>query len=77
VGSFAQRANAHLAARDARQVAREILSSYPAKLRPVTYGSVTFWKVQFHGFDETRAREACVELLQSGMACIAVPSPQV
>ncbi|MCE2516992.1 MAG: D-alanyl-D-alanine carboxypeptidase [Alphaproteobacteria bacterium] len=77
VGSFSRRANAHLAARDARQAARDILSRQPAKLRPVVYGSVTFWQVQFHGFDEDRAREACVELLQSGMACIAVPSPQV
>ena len=77
VGSFARRANAHIAARDARRAARDILLRQPAKLRPVVYGSVTFWQVQFHGFNEDHAREACVELLQSGMACIAVPSPQV
>jgi D-alanyl-D-alanine carboxypeptidase len=77
VGSFVRRTNAHLAARNARQVASHILSDRTAKLRPVIYGTVTFWQVQFHGFDEDRAREICVELLQSGMACIAVPAPQV
>lgn len=77
VGSFAQRANAHIAARDARKVAQKVIKRQPAQLQPVTYGSVTFWQVQFHGFDENSAREACVELLQSGMACIAVPTPQV
>ncbi len=77
VGSFSRRANAHIAARNARHSAEDILSRLPAKLRPVTYGSVTFWQVHFQGFNEDRAREACAELLQSGMACIALPSSQI
>ena len=77
VGSFSRRINAHLAARDARLAAADFLDLQPAKLQPVTYGNLTLWRVQFHGFDETRAREACVELLQSGLSCIALPKPQV
>ena len=77
VGSFSQRINAHIAARDARMVAADFLDLQPAELKPVTYGNLTLWRVQFHGFDESRAREACVELLQSGLSCIALPKPQV
>ena len=77
VGSFSRRINAHMAAREARNAAASFLDLQPAKLRPVVYGNLTLWQVQFHGFDEDRAREACVELLQSGLSCIAVPAPQV
>ena len=77
VGSFSRRINAHIAARDARLAAADFLDLQPAKLQPVTYGNLTLWRVQFLGFDETRAREACVELLQSGLSCIALPKPQV
>ena len=41
------------------------------------FGAVVFWQVQFHGFKENEARQACVELHQTGMACIAVPGPRV
>ena len=77
VGSFSRRINAHIAARDARMAAADFLDLQPAELKPVTYGNLTLWRVQFHGFDELRAREACVELLQSGLSCIALPKPQV
>ena len=77
VGSFSRRINAHIAARDARMAAADFLDLQPAELKPVTYGNLTLWRVQFHGFDESRAREACVELLQSGLSCIALPKPQV
>lgn len=77
VGSFSRRASAHLAARNARTLAEDFLTLRPAKLRPVAYGTVTLWQVQFHGFKEDHARQACVTLLQEGMACIAVPAPQV
>jgi len=77
VGSFSRRASAHLAARNARYLAEDFLTLRPARLREVAYGTVTLWQVQFHGFKEDHARQACVALLQEGMACIAVPSPQV
>ncbi len=77
VGSFSRRASAHLAARNARYLAEDFLTLRPAKLRAVAYGAVTLWQVQFHGFKEDHARQACVALLESGMACIAVPAPQV
>ena len=77
VGSFSRRASAHLAARNARYLAEDFLTLRPAKLRAVAYGTVTLWQVQFHGFKEDHARQACVALLQEGMACIAVPAPQV
>jgi len=77
VGSFSRRVNAHLAARNARQVAAEFLDLQPAKLRQVAYGNLTLWQVHFQGLDEDKAREACVELVQSGLSCIAAPSPQV
>ena len=77
VGSFSRRATAHLAARNARYLAEDFLTLRPAKLREIAFGSVTLWQVQFHGFKEDHARQACVELLEEGMACIAVPSPQV
>ena len=77
VGSFSRRINAHIAARDARMAAADFLDLQPAELKPVTYGNLTLWRVQFHGFNESRAREACVELLQSGLSCIALPKPQV
>ena len=77
VGSFSRRASAHLAARNARYLAEDFLTLRPAKLREIAFGSVTLWQVQFHGFKEDHARQACVELLEEGMACIAVPSPQV
>jgi D-alanyl-D-alanine carboxypeptidase len=77
VGSFSRRVNAHLAARNARQVASKFLDLQPAKLRQVAYGNLTLWQVHFQGLDEDKAREACVELVQSGLSCIAAPSPQV
>ena len=77
IGSFSRQANAHIAARDARHAANNFLRRQPALVRPVQFGAVTFWQVQFHGFDEDRAREACIELHQTGMACIALPAPQV
>ena len=77
VGSFSRRASAHLAARNARYLAEDFLTLRPARLREVAFGAVTLWQVQFHGFKEDHARQACVALLQEGMACIAVPSPQV
>lgn len=77
IGSFSRRANAHIAARDARAVAEAILDLQPARLQPVLFGSVTFWQVQFRGLDEDAARRACVKLHQTGMACIALPGPTV
>ena len=77
VGSFQIRAEAHLTARDARLAAQSALTLQPAVLRPVNFGSAQFWQVQFTGFDEDKARQACVDLLQSGLPCIALPSPQV
>ena len=77
VGSFSRRASAHIAARNARHLAENFLTLRPAKLREVAYGTVTLWQVQFHGFKEDHARQACVALLESGMACIAMPAPQV
>ncbi|MGC6484082.1 MAG: serine hydrolase [Candidatus Puniceispirillales bacterium] len=77
IGSFARQANAHTAARDARHAAVSFLRRQPALVRPVQFGSVVFWQVQFRGFNEDQAREACFELHQTGMACIAVPAPRV
>jgi len=74
IGSFSKRYNAHVAARNARRVADAIIPLQPALLSEVQYGEVTFWQVQFVGFDENEARAACVMLHRSGMACIVVPS---
>ena len=77
IGSFARRSNAHIAARDARAAADAIIGLNPAQLQPVLIGTVSFWRVQFHGFNEDQAREACTKLHLSGMACIALPRPTV
>ena len=77
IGSFSRQSNAHIAARDARHTAHDILNRQPALVRPIMFGAVVFWQVQFHGFKENEARQACVELHQTGMACIAVPGPRV
>ena len=73
VGSFEKRASAHRAARNARVVANDILSHQPAQLRQISYGNLTLWQVHFSGFDETLARQACLQLFQKGMSCIAIP----
>ena len=75
IGSFSRRANAHIAARDARAVADVILTSKPAQLQQAVFGSVTFWQVRFNGLDENAARQVCIELHATGMACIALPTP--
>lgn len=77
IGSFSRQSNAHTAARDARHAAAAFLRRQPALVRPVQFGSVVFWQVQFRGFNEDEARETCFELHQTGMACIAVPAPRV
>lgn len=77
IGSFSRRSNAHIAARDARSVAQNILGLQPARLQPVLFGAVTFWQVQFRGMDEDTARRACIKLHQTGMACIALPASSV
>ncbi len=73
VGSFEKRASAHRAARNARVAANDILSHQPAQLRQISYGNLTLWQVHFSGFDETLARQACLQLFQKGMSCIAIP----
>jgi len=74
IGSFSKRHRAHIAARNARKLADQIIPLQPARLSEVQYGEVTFWQVQFTGFDEDNARAACILLHRSGMACIVVPS---
>ncbi|MBL6782407.1 MAG: D-alanyl-D-alanine carboxypeptidase [Alphaproteobacteria bacterium] len=73
VGSFEKRASAHRAARNARVAANDILSHQPAQLRQIKYGNLTLWQVHFSGFDETLARQACLQLFQKGMSCVAIP----
>lgn len=77
VGSFPHQSYAHLAARDARHLAEEFLDLRPAKLRSVAFGTVILWQVRFQGFKEDHARQACIALLEEGMACIAVPTSQI
>ena len=77
IGSFSKRYSAHVAARNARRVADQIIPLQPAQLSEVRYGEVTFWQVQFVGFDEDDARAACIALHRSGMSCIVVPSSLV
>jgi len=74
IGSFSKRHRAHIAARNARKLADQIIPLQPARLSEVQYGEVTFWQVQFTGVDEDNARAACILLHRSGMACIVVPS---
>ena len=76
VGSFARRTHAHLVARDARKIAQKVLQYLPAKLQQVSYGQIALWQLQFYGFDENTAREACVDLIQADIPCIALPAPQ-
>jgi D-alanyl-D-alanine carboxypeptidase len=77
IGSFSRQANAHIAARDARHAAIKLLRRQPAVIKPVQFSSAIFWRVQFHGFNENKAREACLELHQRSIACIAVPANRV
>jgi len=77
IGSFSRRYAAHVAARNARQLTDQIIPPQPARLSQIQYGEVTFWQVQFLGFEEDTARAACILLHRSGMACIVVPSSLV
>jgi D-alanyl-D-alanine carboxypeptidase len=77
VGSYSHRSQAHLAARDARFAAGRFLALRPAQLRSLAYGHITLWQVRFRGFKEDDARQACADLLEQSMPCIAVPTPQI
>ena len=75
IGSFSRQSNAHIAARDARHTAHDILN------QTCTCATDHVWRCCLLGsvsrFKENEARQACVELHQTGMACIAVPGPRV
>ncbi len=76
VGSYERQASAHRAARDAREAADGILSKQPAHLRQIRYGTLTLWQVHFDGFDESLARQACLQLFRKGISCVAIPEIQ-
>jgi D-alanyl-D-alanine carboxypeptidase len=76
VGSYERQASAHRAARDAREAANSILSKQPAHLRQIRYGTLTLWQVHFDGFDESIARQACLQLFRKGISCVAIPEIQ-
>ena len=73
LGRYEERSAAHIAARDARDAANNILATQPAKLREISHGGLTLWQVHFDGFDETAARETCIALFAREVPCVAVP----
>ena len=77
VGSFAHRPNAHIAAKNARALADDLLYNRAAYLREIRLGNTTLWRVQFLNMNEVKARTTCNKLHQKGMACIAIPSPRI
>ena len=72
IGNFAQRANAHKAAIQARRMADDGLGMTPAHLMLVSRGNRPLWRVRFNNLDEGAARAACAALFSAGSPCIAV-----
>ena len=80
IGAFKNRLNAHIAARNARNIVPEQLGNLPASLSKIMKTNNSnnnleyLWRVRFIELAENQARSVCAELWTSGLSCIPLPS---